>query len=546
MEKITPIEAFVNHAIATPDKIFLHQPYESEVVELTYAEALEHVVRLSHWFKRYPPESHIAILSLNCMHWILTDLAIMLAGHVSIPIYPTSSSSSINQILEHSECCCLFIGKMPPEKESLGVVESNLEIVSMYSVREQYLNWDQLAEGEVVDRSFVFPPLSNLASIIYTSGTTGMPKGVMVTFESFCASGEIIIDWVKVNDTDRFISYLPLAHVAERAAVEMASVYAGAEVFFVHSLDTFNDDMVRAKPTIFFGVPRIWIKLQQGIEAKIRPVVLNIILSIPWLGNKFAKTLREKLGLGQVKIALSAAAALPVDIIHWFDKIGLPVCEAYGMSESMGASTFNHPDFRRVGSVGKALPGVELAIMDNDEVAYRSTCLMTGYYKEPSLTSQTIRDGWLYTGDTGRIDEEGYLWITGRLKDIFKTQKGKYIAPLPIESELLPRSGMEQLCLIGANLTQPVVVAPVVEKPEGDALRALETQLEQVLEETNTHLPAHEQISHWFLVTEEWTPENNLITPTLKLRRQPIESRYEAQIRNAINNDKVIQWLQAD
>ncbi len=546
MDKITPIEAFVNHTQATPDKVFMHQPYENEVVELTYAEAMQHVLRLSHWFKRYPPHSHIGILSLNCMHWILTDLAIMMAGHVSIPIYPTSSSASINQILEHSECRCLFIGKMPPEKEGLGVVDTSLDIVSMYSHREQYLDWDQLAVGEEHDTHIVYPPFSDLASIIYTSGTTGMPKGVMVTYESLFSAGEIIIDWVKVKDTDRFISYLPLAHVAERAAVEMASVYAGAEIFFVHSLDTFNEDMVRAKPTIFFGVPRIWIKLQQGIEAKIRPAVLNVILGIPWLGNRFANTLREKLGLDQVKIALSAAAALPVDIIHWFDKIGIPICEAYGMSESMGAATFNHPDFRRIGSVGKALPGTELTIMENDEVAYRSTCLMAGYYKEPSLTSQAIRDGWLYTGDTGRIDEDGYLWITGRLKDIFKTQKGKYIAPLPIESELLPRAGMEQLCLIGSNLTQPVVVAPVIDKPEGDALRAFEAKLEQVLDEINTHLPAHEQISHWFLVNEEWSPENNLITPTLKLRRQPIESRYEAQIRKAVTDDKVIQWLTTD
>ncbi len=543
MDKISPVEAFVRHAQATPDKIFLHQPYENEVATLTYAEALDHVIRLSQWLKRYPDNSHIAILSLNCMHWFLTDLAVMLAGHVSIPIYPTSSSSSINQVLEHSGAACLFLGKMPPEKSGFQVVNAELDVVSMYKQRDGRFDWDALEGDAVALDSLTFPTPDDLATIVYTSGTTGLPKGVMINFACLAEVGDTIIEWLGVNDTERFISYLPLAHVAERAAVEMASVYSGAEVFFVHSLDTFNADVVRAQPTVFFGVPRIWIKFQQAIESKISAGALKTILSIPFIGKRFAAKLRTKLGLDNVKIAVSGAAALPKDIIHWYDNIGIPICEAYGMSESMGSATFNHPENRRVGSVGTAVPGCEIQIMENDEVAYRSPCLMLGYYKEPTLSEQTIRDGWLYTGDTGHIDEDGFVFITGRLKDLFKTQKGKYIAPLPIESELQPRSGCEQLCVIGANLIQPVVIAPVVEKPTGEALAKFEKTLAQVLAETNEHLPKHEKLSHWFLVHEEWTPDNSLITPTLKMRRADIESRYDALVRKAVNRDSVVQWL---
>ena len=543
MEKISPVQAFVQHAKATPDKIFLHQPYENELVTVTYAEALDHVIRLSQWLKRYPDNSHIAILSLNCMHWFLTDLAIMLAGHVSIPIYPTSSSSSINQVLEHSGAKCLFLGKMPPEKAHFQVVDTDLDVVSMYTKRDGHHDWETLGGEAIEADSLTFPTLDDLASIVYTSGTTGLPKGVMINYSSLAAVGETIIDWIEVNDSDRFISYLPLAHVAERAAVEMVSVYSGAEVFFVHSLDTFNEDVVRAQPTIFFGVPRIWIKFQQAIESKISAGALKTILSIPFIGKRFAAKLRAKLGLGNVKIAVSGAAALPKDIIHWYDNIGIPICEAYGMSESMGSATFNHPTNRRVGSVGTAVPGCDVEIRENDEVVYRTPCLMSGYYKEPTLTDQTIRDGWLYTGDTGYIDEDGFVFITGRLKDLFKTQKGKYIAPLPIESELQPRSGCEQVCVIGANLIQPVVIAPVIEKPTGDDLAKFEKTLAQVLAETNEHLPKHEKLSHWILVNEEWTPDNSLITPTLKMRRADIESRYDLLVRNAVKEPTVVQWL---
>jgi long-chain acyl-CoA synthetase len=543
MIKKTPIEAFVEHAHNSPEKVFLYQPMADKLVTVTYAEALAQVNSLAKWLDRYPEHSHIGILSLNCMHWFITDLAIMLAGHVSVPIYPTASMASINQILEHGDCKCLFLGKMPPENNSLRLLDSSVEVVSMFTPREEYIDWNELVSNEVAEQEYQFPDFEQLATIVYTSGTTGMPKGVMMDYQVLANAGEILMDWIKIDSNDRFFSYLPLAHVAERTAIEMASIYSGADVSFTGSLETFSDDLARARPTVFFGVPRIWVKFQQAVESKIPPAVLRTLLATPILGKALAKKLRQKLGLGEVKIAVSGAAALPKKTMQWYDRIGIPICEAYGMSESMGTATFNHPDFRQVGSVGKPLPGTELQLMENDEIAYRNNCLMGGYYKEPELSHQTIRDGWLYTGDTGRIDEDGFVWITGRLKDIFKTEKGKYIAPLPIESELLPRSGFEQLCVMGTNMTQPVIVAPVPERPAGEELKALHERLERVMNEVNTHLPANEKLSHWFLVEEDWTTENAMITPTLKPRRQSIENRYAEAIHEAVENPQLVQWL---
>ena len=543
MEQNTPIEAFVFHAHAHADKTFLIQPKGDEVITITYAEALDIVTRLATWLERYPINSNIGILSLNCMHWFITDLAIMMAGHVSVPIYPTASTTTINQILEHSECKCLFLGKMPEDTPNIKIVDSQLEIVSMFTKRDQHFDWDELIATDPMPEIPPMPSLDQLATIVYTSGTTGMPKGVMIDYRALKAAGDVLMDYIQITKHDRFFSYLPLAHVAERTAVEMASIYAGGQVSFVNSLDTFNDDLVNAKPTVFFGVPRIWIKFQQAIESKIPSAVLSTILSIPFIGNAFAKKLRQKLGLDQVRFAVSGAAAIPIELLKWYERIGVNICEAYGMSESLGSCTFNHPDFRQIGSVGKPVPGTEVEIMENGEVAYRSPSLMQGYYKEPALTEQTIKDGLLLTGDIGHLDEDGYLWITGRVKDIFKTEKGKYIAPSPIESELIPRSGFEQLCVMGANLTQPVVLSPMPEKPSEAEFQELANKLEAVLEELNSRLTANERISHWFLVAEDWTIENNLITPTLKLRRQEIESLYADSVRKQTHEPAKVQWL---
>ena len=543
---ITPIQAFVQHATNIPDKVYLKQPQpDGSLKEYTFAEVYAEITRVADWLQQFPQGSRVGILSLNCAHWLMADLAIMLAGHVGVPIYPTASATTINQILEHAECRCLFLGKMPPENDNITVLNHDITVVSMHTHRGQYSNWDDMqAEPEFPERSSEFPQLESLASLIYTSGTTGIPKGVMITYRGMAEAGAILMDWIGIEQDDRFFSYLPLAHTAERTAIGMSSMFCGCEVSFVGSLDTFNEDLVRSRPTVFFGVPRIWLKFQQAVEAKLPGWLLQTILKVPGLGNKFATSLREKLGLDQVKIAASGAAALPLETIRWFDAIGIPICEAYGMTESLGVATFNHPTQRQLGSVGRPVPGTVVKISDNDEIIYKNTCLMAGYYREPELTAQTIKDGYLHTGDTGLIDDEGYVCITGRIKDIFKTEKGKYIAPVPIESELEPRAGLEQICVLGSNLTQPVALSPIAAKPEGAELVALEKKLLRILSEVNLHLSANEKIANWFLVESVWSTDNGMITPTLKLRRQEIENAYMSQIMAHNEARGQIIWLE--
>jgi len=308
-------------------------------------------------------------------------------------------------------------------------------------------------------------------------------------------------------------------------------------------MDTFNVDLLTSKATIFLGVPRIWIKFQQAIEAKIPPVVLSILLKIPLFNNLLKAKLLESLGLSDVKIALSGAAALPLETLKWFERLGLPICEAYGMTESFGLSNFNHPDHRTSGSAGRLLPGFELKIADDGEILYKNPCLMMGYYREPELTEQTVKNGFLHTGDTGRVDENGYLWITGRIKDIFKTSKGKYVSPIKIEMELEPRANLDQVCVIGSNLAQPVVLGVIENKPSGSDLTNFESKLEGIRLELNNRLEKNEKLLKWFLVEEVWSTDNDMITPTLKMRRQAIENKYMAQIIKAMASDKSVTWL---
>jgi len=540
----TPIGAFLKHWQAHPEKIFLRQPINGEVISYSYADAAHEVQCMAARLCKLPAKSHVAIISLNCAHWVMADLAIMLAGHISVPIYPTASATTITQILEHSNCRLMFIGKMPDWRSSNYLLPDKLETVSMHTEHAAMESWSGITGRYKPLDNYPLPDIDDLASIIYTSGTTGQPKGVMIGYRAIADAGNLINDWIQLDHHDCFFSYLPLAHAAERVAVEIAAIYCGGMISFLDSLETFNEDLKAARVSVFLGVPRIWIKLQQAIEAKIPQALLKVALKIPVISPLIKKKLLEQLGFARVKIALSGAAALPEETLKWFSQLGLPICEAYGMTESFGLASFNHPDRRRPGSVGLPLPGCEIKIAENGEVIYKNSSLMLGYYQEPELSAQTIVDKFLHTGDTGKIDDDGYLWITGRIKEIFKTSKGKYIAPVKIEMELEPRANLEQICVLGSNMTQPVIVASVLEKPDGKELEAFNARLERILGEVNTHLDRVERPAKWFLVDEPWNPENDLITPTLKLRRQAIEARYLPQINKLLNDKRTIIWLE--
>jgi long-chain acyl-CoA synthetase len=346
------------------------------------------------------------------------------------------------------------------------------------------------------------------------------------------------------------LSYLPLSHVAERTLVEHGLLATGMHIFFAESLDTFTQDLQRARPTAFFSVPRLWVKFQQGVLAKMPAAKLDRLLKIPILNRIVRKKILGALGLDQCSFAAGGAAPMPPELLNWYARLGLPIVEVYGMTENCGVSHATLPGVQRPGTVGQPYEGVETRLDPaSGEIQVRSHGLMLGYYKEPELTRDTFTaDGWLRTGDKGVLDVEGNLKITGRVKDLFKTSKGKYVAPAPIEDRLVTHAAVEACCVTGANLGQPLAVlmlnAEAVAKAASPAGRqALETSLAGHLEQVNAALDPHEQLDCLVLVTEPWSVDNGFVTPTFKVKRNRVEEVYAASYERWTRARQPVVWL---
>jgi long-chain acyl-CoA synthetase len=460
----------------------------------------------------------------------MADLAIQMAGHISIPIYPTASKGTIHKVLQHSEAKAVFLGKMFEPESAPDLLPADLDCLSLYQAYPDMPFWDQLvADNPPIQQVAQHRP-DDLVTIVYTSGTTGDPKGVMIAYRAVNAAMMLIKSIIVIDQQDRFVSYLPLAHIAERMAVEFGSMFNGAHVSFIRSLDSFTEDVKRAEPTIFFGVPRIWTKIKVAIESKLGgPKVLGALLKVPLLGGALKRALVKKLGFQNVRYALCAAAAVNTDVLRWFGTLGLKLNEAYGMSETCGLSHMVKQSQDCTGSVGQVIDGCECRLTESGEVLLRNPAVMDGYYKQPELTAATIdADGWVHTGDLGVIDGDGFLSITGRVKDIFKTSKGKYIAPSPIEHIWQSTLGIEQLILMGQGCAQPFLVVCVHDTEYAADDAALHTSCSESLAKINPNLEAHERISHVFISDHPWGPDNGLLTPTLKMKRDAIERLYQA------------------
>ncbi|PPA01935.1 AMP-binding protein, partial [Pseudomonas sp. MWU12-2312b] len=391
------------------------------------------------------------------------------------------------------------------------------------------------------------PAADQLATIIYTSGTTGLPKGVMHSFGNLGFATTHGTRLFGLNESDRLLSYLPLCHVAERMFVELASIYTGQTVFFAESLDTFLTDLRRARPTALFGVPRIWTKFQMGVYSKIPAKRLDFFLGLPIIGKRVGHKVLAGLGLDALRVALSGAAPVPQALLLWYRKLGLDVLEVYGMTENCGYSHIGLPGQNKPGWIGKPCPEVEVRIDDSGEVLVRSGATMLGYFKEPQKTADTItEDGFLRTGDKGEQDAEGNLRLTGRLKEIFKTSKGKYVAPAPIENRLAVHSRIEQVCVVGDGLIAPLglcVLSAVGQQDADGAARAgLHSSLEKLLEEVNGALDKHERLRRLVVVKDSWAVESGLLTPTLKIKRNVIEATYGERFAEWSERSEAVLW----
>ncbi|WP_290592837.1 MULTISPECIES: AMP-binding protein [unclassified Ketobacter] len=547
-----PLERFYHWEKHTPTKICFTQPMgDGVVVDITWHEAGQQVRAMASYLQKIgvKPGDNVALVSKNCAHWVMADLAIWMAGAVSVPLYPTLTADSVRQILEHSESKYLFVGKLDDWPAMAAGVPDDVSCISFpLSPDNAFPTWNEIVESSEPMQASPSRSHTELATIIYTSGTTGMPKGVMHTFNSIASGASQAANIYEASPDDRALSYLPLSHVAERMVVEMMQLYQGMHVFFAESLDTFASDLQRARPTIFFAVPRIWAKFQAGVFSKMDERKLNLLLRIPLVSGIIKKKLREAIGLNDARLCFSGAAPISGSLLDWYKRLGIEILEVYGMTENMGYSHSTRQGNGRVGYVGQANPTVEVKIGEGGEVLVRSPTNMIGYYKEPEKTRETLNEeGFLHTGDVGVTEPDGSLKITGRIKEIFKTSKGKYVAPFPIESKLLADAHVEQVCVVGNAMPQPIALVALSESDlaalqEGASRESIHQDLIKLYEQVNATLDPHEKLKTIVVTNGEWSIENGIMTPTLKIKRNVLESRYEDRIENWYDSKEKVQW----
>ena len=537
-----------DHESARADQIYLTQPLgaagNGAVIDYTWKETMNQARRMATHLQSlgFEPGARIAILSKNCAHFFMAELAIWMAGYTTVAIFPTEGADTVKFVLEHSEASLLFVGKLDTwDKQLPGVAASLPRIAFPLAPKTAYDSWDA-----IIGRTSPMPgkpqrKATELAMLIYTSGSTGQPKGVMHSFGRITAVSEGIAgrmaETLGKGSAKRALSYLPLAHVFERAFVECFSYLDGnLHVFFADSLDTFVADMNRAKPTIFISVPRLWLKFQQGVSSKMPPAKLNRLLSIPLIGKLVAKKVLTGLGLDQVKLAGSGSAPMPRELVVWYRRLGLNLVEGYAMTEDFAYSHTMTQTMNEPGYVGTPYDGVQVRISDVGEILIKSPGQMVGYYKRPDLDAEVFTDdGFFKTGDQGERRPDGQLKITGRLKELFKTGKGKYVAPAPIENRLNSHPMIESSMVSGvgqaASYGLIVLNEELRPKMKDPAVRAEVTEaMTALLNETNKDLADYEQMKMLVIAPEPWSIENGCLTPTMKIKRGKIEAQVAPKV----------------
>ncbi len=540
------LDTFYKWEQTKPDQVFLIQPHSSGYRNYSWREVGDEARRMaaSLQYLGFQPGDRIGILSHNCAEWIICDLAIIMGGFVSVPLYANINSETLRDILLHSETRLLFIGKLL-EKDWEVVKNAIPEKVITVSL-PGYKKKDVTPYPKFIQDGHTFQnvPISHddILTIIYTSGTTGRSKGVVHTHRSVFNAIASAFEIALLNNTgNRFFSYLPLSHAAERGLVEFGALYSGGSISFVHSPETFSADIRHAVPTHFFGVPRIWEKFQLKILEKIPQKKLDIYLKIPGISYLIKRKIKKALGLHKARILLSGAAPISRDLMKWLYRLGFRIQEAYGLSENFNVCAINPARDTRIGTVGKLFPGQEVAIdPDTKEIKQRCNWMMKEYYKDPVLTAQTIRNGFLYTGDMGELSDDGYLTISGRVKDIFKTTKGEYIVPGKTEMKFLALREVDQACVLGIRYPQPFIVIVLSEFGKGMNKAELNNLLSMKLSECNKECMDYQKLKKVIIVNEEWTSDNKLLTPTLKMKRNSISEKYEPQLVELYQQDELI------
>jgi len=531
----------------------------------------------------FSPGGKVAILGFNRPEWVILDHAAMMAGGAAAGIYTTCSPDEVQYIIHHSEAHVVLVedasqlAKVTARRAQLPLLRSIVVMRGAEASGDGVLSWDDFnrkaeatPDAELDARLAAIDPAA-LATLIYTSGTTGPPKGVMLSHANLAWTSQLLIDvGGGVVDGDTSLSYLPLSHIAEQMGTIHMPATAGSTVYFAESIEKLGDNLKDSRPTVFFGVPRVWEKIHAGLAAKLGAATGARRRLIDWSrrvctevhahldrGEPVPRLLRlqyalaDRLVIQKVKVALgfdrarvlsSGAAPIAPDVLAFFASIDLPIREIYGQSEDSGPTSYNLPGRTRIGSVGPPLPGIEVKIADDGEILVRGPNVFLGYYKEPEATAESLKDGWLCTGDLGAIDKDGFLTITGRKKEIIITAGGKNIAPKNIEAALKQSPVIGEAIVIGdrrkflsALITLDETAAQKL-APGATATGQLATATEvrsaiqQQVDEVNQTLARVEQIKKFTILPRAFGITTGELTPTMKLKRKVISQLYQSEI----------------
>jgi len=549
----------------------------------TYGEFAAQVDALRGGFALLGVQSgdRVAVISRNRVEWAVGCYATAGLGAAYVPMYEVQSERDWRHILADSGArVCLFSGATVGDRvdavaRGVGTLRHLVDFDAAEEARSGYRALVSL--GQQHPTAALQPSPLDVAEIVYTSGTTGTPKGVRLTHSNIVSNVDAVIEVVPFSAEDRSLSFLPWAHVFGGDELH-GIIRLGASMAISESVDEIARDLPEVRPTVLFAVPRVWNQVHQAVRealAKRSPMLRRLVdrgvdamhrrrrgaklswadaLALAAARNLVLSRVRERFG-GRLRMAVSGAAALAPEVAEFIEDLGVVVLEAYGLTETSCCATINRPDDRRIGSVGKPIPGVRVELDhsvhgaegDSGEILVRGHCVMAGYHNLPEQTAQAMTaDEGVRTGDLGRIDADGFLYVTGRLKELYKLENGKYVAPAPLEEHLALSPYIEQALVHGAN--EPYNVALVV--PRHAALLAwaqsngLKTEpLRELLESDDVRglvraeldrlgldFKGYERIRAFKLLEEPFSTDNGLLTPTLKIKRARVEERYRADI----------------